>query len=249
MSAGESKGSLTDASSNSHPSTKRGVLRSALPWALVVAWACFIFFMSAKTGSDLDQGAGLAALIKQHLAQIQLALFGPGVDLVSPAAHFCEYLVLGALLQNALGASRAACGAGGASAARGVRELRDARDAAEPVEGDTCDAAGNEQAEGGDAAGACALSGKGGAYDASGSSGAREACGTREPRIARSALVAVVLAVVLASAYGITDEIHQIFVPGRMCDPLDWAVDTAGAALGAVSWALLRSRFSRGTCY
>lgn len=44
---------------------------------------------------------------------------------------------------------------------------------------------------------------------------------------------ACVLAVVLASLYGVTDEFHQLFVDGRMCDPLDWLTDTAGAALGA----------------
>ena len=45
---------------------------------------------------------------------------------------------------------------------------------------------------------------------------------------------AAALAIVAASAYGVTDEIHQLFVPGRACDPVDWLVDTAGAALGAV---------------
>jgi len=45
-------------------------------------------------------------------------------------------------------------------------------------------------------------------------------------------------AVVLASLYGITDEIHQLFVPGRSSDPVDWLVDTAGAlmAVGLIAW-------------
>lgn len=52
---------------------------------------------------------------------------------------------------------------------------------------------------------------------------------------------AVLLAVVIASAYGVTDEFHQLFVPGRACDPVDWLVDTAGATLGAlVAHAALR---------
>lgn len=52
---------------------------------------------------------------------------------------------------------------------------------------------------------------------------------------------AVLLAVATASAYGVTDEFHQLFVPGRACDPVDWLVDTAGAALGAlVAWRTLR---------
>jgi VanZ family protein len=46
---------------------------------------------------------------------------------------------------------------------------------------------------------------------------------------------AFVLAVVLASLYGATDEIHQAFVPGRTADLLDWVADTLGAALGAAT--------------
>lgn len=52
---------------------------------------------------------------------------------------------------------------------------------------------------------------------------------------------ALALAVIVASAYGVTDEFHQLFVPGRACDPADWLVDTAGAALGAlIAWRALR---------
>lgn len=40
-------------------------------------------------------------------------------------------------------------------------------------------------------------------------------------------------AIVAASAYGVTDEFHQLFVPGRLCDPSDWLTDTLGASLGA----------------
>ncbi len=50
------------------------------------------------------------------------------------------------------------------------------------------------------------------------------------------------IAVVIASAYGVSDEIHQIFVPDRVCDPADWATDTAGAAVGAAFWALVSRR-------
>lgn len=44
---------------------------------------------------------------------------------------------------------------------------------------------------------------------------------------------ALVAAIAAASTYGITDEIHQHFVPGRTPDPLDWTTDTFGAAVGA----------------
>lgn len=54
---------------------------------------------------------------------------------------------------------------------------------------------------------------------------------------------ACIVALVCASAYGATDEFHQYFVPERMCDPVDWAVDTLGGALGsALAFAVLRKR-------
>jgi len=46
--------------------------------------------------------------------------------------------------------------------------------------------------------------------------------------------IAVLLAFVLASGYAITDEFHQTFVEGRHGTPVDWAIDSAGAALVAV---------------
>ena len=48
------------------------------------------------------------------------------------------------------------------------------------------------------------------------------------PRSARR-WAALTAAVAIASLYGITDEFHQSFVPGRVPDIADWAVDTAGA--------------------
>lgn len=128
-----------------------------LSWTLVAAWAAFIFFMSAHTGSDLDDGTGLIAQIKRWLSAAAAPVFGEGTDVVSVAAHFSEYVVLGALLCAALVQTRP------------------------------------------------------------------EASGT----------ALVVGAIVLASAYGAGDEFHQLFVPGRMCDPADWLTDTLGGTLGA----------------
>lgn len=53
-------------------------------------------------------------------------------------------------------------------------------------------------------------------------------------RLDRSTPSAILWAVALASLYAITDEYHQSFVPMRTPDPLDWVVDTVGAAFGAV---------------
>ena len=58
------------------------------------------------------------------------------------------------------------------------------------------------------------------------------------PAVARQA---VVLAIVTASVYGITDEVHQLFVPFRDSSWQDWLADTIGAAIGALSWRFLRS--------
>jgi VanZ family protein len=54
---------------------------------------------------------------------------------------------------------------------------------------------------------------------------------------------AALLALVLASAYAVTDEYHQSFVEGRHGRPLDWLIDTAGAAATAL-WLRARSRAS-----
>ena len=54
------------------------------------------------------------------------------------------------------------------------------------------------------------------------------------------------LSVLLASLYGLSDELHQAGVPGRDADGLDWVADTLGAcfAVGAV-WFLTRRRRKR----
>ncbi len=55
------------------------------------------------------------------------------------------------------------------------------------------------------------------------------------------------LALAVSAAYAATDEIHQLFVPGRMGDVVDWAFDTLGAAAGAGAAAALIAHGSRRT--
>lgn len=45
--------------------------------------------------------------------------------------------------------------------------------------------------------------------------------------------VRILVAVLLATAFGVMDELHQSFTPGRTPDVMDVVVDSAGAALGA----------------
>ncbi|PKQ29872.1 MAG: hypothetical protein CVT60_03040 [Actinobacteria bacterium HGW-Actinobacteria-10] len=55
------------------------------------------------------------------------------------------------------------------------------------------------------------------------------------------------LAVLISSAYGMTDEIHQSFVPGRVPDIVDWGFDTLGSAVGAfaviMAWRMLARKY------
>jgi VanZ family protein len=51
----------------------------------------------------------------------------------------------------------------------------------------------------------------------------------------------LLLIVFVSSLYGVIDEAHQFFVPGRDCNIWDWVADTIGAFLGAGA-ALLADR-------
>ncbi len=52
------------------------------------------------------------------------------------------------------------------------------------------------------------------------------------------------LPVLFAAFYGMTDEIHQLYVPHREFDLLDWAADIAGAVV--VQWILCRGVWKVG---
>lgn len=56
---------------------------------------------------------------------------------------------------------------------------------------------------------------------------------------------AIFFALILGSAYGVTDEIHQLFVPDRSCDPLDWLVDTVAVFLGASLFSLIKCKSAK----
>jgi VanZ family protein len=47
---------------------------------------------------------------------------------------------------------------------------------------------------------------------------------------------AALLGLLLATLYGVSDEWHQHFVPGRSVDALDLLADTLGACVGVALW-------------
>lgn len=49
--------------------------------------------------------------------------------------------------------------------------------------------------------------------------------------------------ILFCSLYGISDEWHQSFVPGRSADVLDWVADTVGATLALVLIQLMIIRW------
>jgi VanZ family protein len=51
--------------------------------------------------------------------------------------------------------------------------------------------------------------------------------------------------VIIVSAYAALDELHQIFIPGRACDILDWSADAAGVLAGVILMTLLIFTFEK----
>ena len=57
------------------------------------------------------------------------------------------------------------------------------------------------------------------------------------PCLAANPAVAVIL---VGCAYGLSDEIHQVFVPGRDANLMDFLFDAAGIALAALTYPFVR---------
>jgi VanZ family protein len=56
----------------------------------------------------------------------------------------------------------------------------------------------------------------------------------RPLRLGMSPARAALAAFLISSLYAVSDEFHQSFVEGRSGNPVDWAIDTAGAAIVAL---------------
>jgi len=59
---------------------------------------------------------------------------------------------------------------------------------------------------------------------------------------------AALIVLVACAVYAATDEVHQAFVPGRVPDPADWAVDALGAATGIAAVVAIAGRRMRASC-
>ena len=66
--------------------------------------------------------------------------------------------------------------------------------------------------------------------------------GRRRPLTMSTALAATLL----ATAYGVTDEYHQSFVPGRTAEPMDVVKDLGGAAAASALYRWWTSRDAGG---
>ena len=64
-----------------------------------------------------------------------------------------------------------------------------------------------------------------------------------------AASYAVVLAIITATGYGLTDELHQAFVPFRETDLWDFVTDAIGATLGTIGWYWATVRTKKFTVY
>jgi len=73
-------------------------------------------------------------------------------------------------------------------------------------------------------------------YGALGAAMMRALAGGRGSGLALSTILA---AIVLTALYGVSDEIHQYFVPPRTPDILDVAADATGACAGAIIVAIV----------
>jgi VanZ family protein len=54
-----------------------------------------------------------------------------------------------------------------------------------------------------------------------------------------------VLGVLTAALFGLTDEFHQSFIPGRDANLWDWAADGVGSAVGVLLFCWIAARRSR----
>ncbi|MFA6597978.1 MAG: VanZ family protein [Ignavibacteriaceae bacterium] len=53
----------------------------------------------------------------------------------------------------------------------------------------------------------------------------------------------ILVALLIVAFYGMIDEVHQYFIPGRFCDFYDWTADVTGAFAAGVIYFLVKKYF------
>lgn len=198
---------------------KKTTRHTALSLVALILWCTFIFYMSARVAQDSDAlSLGFAGRFL-HLvvpgfsdmsAADQLALAKSINHPVRKLAHFTEYLVLGILTLNAL-RLHISCSAGALneSTTRQTTTQPTAQTAAFPTKrpnNSTKDVTTIESTD----------------YPATISAGT----------MSRRNLIISILSWAFCILYAASDELHQLFVPGRAGLITDVCIDSAGALLG-----------------
>ena len=68
----------------------------------------------------------------------------------------------------------------------------------------------------------------------------------RGTNVVATSVPAALIAILFGLLVGLADELYQAYVPGRISDPADYAVDALGLALSAIVFLLLRASRRRG---
>lgn len=64
---------------------------------------------------------------------------------------------------------------------------------------------------------------------------------TKFPNLKKNILL---ITIIIASGYGLLDELHQLFVPGRSAELLDWVADFIGAISGSLLAEVIYRKYS-----
>jgi VanZ family protein len=187
--------------------------RVIFSWLAAALWMTLIFVFSSDDAADSNEKSDAI-----------LAMLGFLQDpfWLRKAAHFAEYSILGALTANAWRGTLAL-------SRQKNRAERGNRQPVHPIRrkpsADACGGPTQETALDEPASGEPALD-----------EPAAQVWRLRQRRAEFRRIC--LLSFLFCALYAATDEIHQMFVPGRAAGLADVAIDSAGAAAGAVLFAL-----------
>ena len=192
--------------------------------AITVAVMAFIFLQSALPGDLSGAESGLLVNILHEITGIDPNILSV---LVRKIAHFTEYMILGICLQkNADDWRHYLSEKNNVSSSNNYPDVRNnAREQNNAGEKNSPDRS-NNNARGSNSIAHSSNS------NISGCNNARASNDNADG--SASAIKYSLCAWATGTIYSITDEIHQMFVPGRACAPLDMLIDSAGVAAGVI---------------